>query len=261
MIHVGFIAAEDRIRGLNKAHVAALALSIKEVGLLNPITVYPRQIIRNGQQVDGYGLIAGAHRLEACMSLGMQEVPAVVVDLSEQARIIAECDENLCGSNLSPSEVAIFTAKRKAAYEALHPETRATSDGGGGRNNDTRRKLCDESVAPRFTADTATKTGKSERKVQLDAERGEKLSEDALRLIRGTRLDTGVFLDRVKKIKLDNQADFVRRELADKPTRKPPAPAEDDLDVQDRQVAALVAAWNRAGPEAREDFLVRIGRA
>lgn len=34
--------------------------------------------------------------------------------------------------------------------EAVHPETRPTSDGGGGRNNATRRQLGDD-IADRFT--------------------------------------------------------------------------------------------------------------
>ena len=44
-------------------------------------------------------------------------------------------------------------------YEALHPETRPSNEGGlSGRGN--RRKLCDD-IAERFTADTAERTGRS----------------------------------------------------------------------------------------------------
>lgn len=67
--------------------------------------------------------------------------------------------------------------RRKAAYEALHPETV------NGSNQHTRvRQVGEGSEAPRFTADTAAKTGQSERAVQRDAERGEKVCDEALRL-------------------------------------------------------------------------------
>ena len=59
------------------------------------------------------------------------------------------------------SERADCTARRKRLYEELHPETRSTSDGGPGRNKETRRQLGDD-IADRFTADTAKATGKSE---------------------------------------------------------------------------------------------------
>jgi hypothetical protein len=39
-----------------------------------------------------------------------------------------------------------------------------------------------------FVSETAESTGKSERIVRLDAERGEKLIEKALNLVRGTAL-------------------------------------------------------------------------
>lgn len=70
----------------------------------------------------------------------------------------AECDESLCGSNLSPAEVALFTANRKEAYEALHPETV------NGTNQHKRvGNLCQPK---RLTADTTEKTGDSEGKVR-----------------------------------------------------------------------------------------------
>ncbi len=105
-------------------------------------------------------------------------------------RQLAECDENLCGTKLSPSERALFTKTRKRLYLALHPETAATRDGGEGRRSQTRRQLGDD-TAKRFTADTAANTGKSERVIQRDAERGEKIDERALESIKGTALDNG----------------------------------------------------------------------
>lgn len=64
----------------------------------------------------------------------------------------------------------MFTAERKRAYEVLHPETAH----GGDRKSS--RQVGDLNAPGRFTADTAAKTGRSERAVQRDAERGEGLA-------------------------------------------------------------------------------------
>jgi ParB family transcriptional regulator, chromosome partitioning protein len=262
-IPIGSVEIGRRLRDVTDAQVDALMSSIADVGLLNPITVYPRKVIRAGVAEDGYGLVAGAHRLEAVRRLGLADIDAQVVNLSELERQIAECDENLCGSVLTPYERAQFTQRRKEAYEALHPETK----NGGDRKSD--RKVCDLIDAPRFTADTAAKTGASERTIQLDAERGEKINLAAGAMLKGTALDTGVFLDKLKKIKFENQPEYVKRELdklkaqAEKPKKSKPAPhapdPDDDYSVREKQITALMNAWNKAGKEAREMFIERIG--
>lgn len=102
---------------------------------------------------------------------------------------IAECDENLCGPALTPSEKARFTARRKEAYEALHPETK---HGASGVGREKSSQVEDSNPAERFTLDTAKKTGVSEATVQRDAERGEKVIPEVISLIAGTKLDTGL---------------------------------------------------------------------
>ena len=246
MIHVGFISTLGRLREVDPAQVKSLAESIKEVGLINPITVYPREIIRNGQHVEGYGLVAGAHRLEACKSLGWQEVPALVVDLDANDRIIAECDENLCGSRLSPSEKAEFTAARKRAYEGKHGPAKGNS-ARGANTVMGRGDVTDNLSTTSFADDQADKTGETARNVRRNAERGEKVTPAALAMVKGTSLDTGAFLDKLKKIKPDNQCDYVQRKLDDLNRPKPKddgKKAKIDADVKSRaakEVAEIIA--------------------
>lgn len=244
-----------RLRPTSEEQVASLVASIKDVGLLNPITVYPRKVIRDGIAVDGYGLIAGMHRLDACKRLGLPDIAANVVEMGELERQIAECDENLCASSLSPAERALFTARRKEAYEALHPETKAGAIRAAGMNAALGRDVGDN-LAPTFTADTAARTGASERTIQRDATRGEEIDPPALGLIRGTALDTGAFLDQLRKIKRENQVAFVERKLeaatAPKPKSAPrPAPVSDD-EVVEAEVERFVKLWNKLSPEARD---------
>lgn len=227
MIEIDKISTAGRLRQASRRQVEALKASIADVGLLNPITVCT--------EGDGYILVAGLHRLVACRELGWTGIAAVVVNLDEQRRIIAECDENLCGPTLTASERADFTRRRKAAYEALHPETvrEATLMRG---DEAPSRQVGETGAAPRFTADTAAKTGQSERVVQRDAERGEKVSDAALAMIRGTRLDTGRYLDSIKNL---SEGDQVKRVMAD--LESPPAPATppEPVDPVRRQIAKM----------------------
>jgi ParB family chromosome partitioning protein len=254
-IPLNLLRQADRLRPVGEEQVAALMASIGDVGLLNPITVYPRKVIHSGINVDGWGLVAGAHRAEACRRLGFEEIAANVVELSDLERQIAECDENLCASSLSPAERAKFTNRRKEAYEALHPETRNGVIGATARH--APDKLADAS----FTADTAAKTGKSERTIQRDAQRGDDIEPPALGLVIGTALDTGAFLDKLRQIKPENQVGYVERKLAEAtakkiaPKRPPVAPPKADDDVVAEEVERLRKLWNKTSPEGRDQFL------
>lgn len=239
MIEVGLISTIGRLRDTDAKQVKALSESIAEVGLLNPITVYRCEIIRNGQKTDGFGLVAGAHRLEACKSLGWQEVPAIVVDLDDDDRIIAECDENLCASKLTATEQAMFTAKRKEAYMRKYPET------ANGRNQHDR---VGEVCQPSFADDQSEKTGVSARTVRQNAERGEKVTTAALAMVKGTKLDTGAYLDKLKAVKPENQCAYVQRDLdalqKPKPNHKTSRQSKIDADVKSRaakEVAEILA--------------------
>ncbi len=99
--------------------------------------------------------------------------------------------EHLCRAQLSPADRAAQTARRKAIYLELHPETAAGKAGAEARWN--------ASVNLSFASATAEATGKTERTTQRDAERGEKVSEEALNLVRLTALDTGSYLDKLKR--------------------------------------------------------------
>ena len=261
MVPVGHISTMGRLRKADTKQVAVIANSVKEVGLLNPITVVPARIYFNGQQIDGYQLVAGLHRLEACKSIGWMEIPATVLDLDEQRRILAECDENLCGTVLTATERAMFTARRKDAYEALHPEARH----GGDRKSDQVANLATRS----FADDQAAKTGQSARAIRRDAERGQQVCQEALDILKGTKADTGVVLDRLKDLTPDQQIIAAKDEVnrrAEKPKGAPKAlkvadAPESDEAALERQVAALMSAWNRAGPDARREFLSRVDQS
>jgi len=163
--------ADDR-RALDDAKVQALADSIREVGLINPVTVDK-----------GGNLIAGGHRVAACKSLGWTDIPVAVLDVDEDRAALAELDENLCRNEGTALERSEWLARRKVIYERLYPETRqggAPGKAGGG-------KAKNDNVSS-FAADTADKTGLSERTVQRDVRVAERLAPDVRDAIRDTEI-------------------------------------------------------------------------
>ncbi len=246
----------QRLRDLSEAQVEALMNSIGDVGLINPITVYRRTLFNGGNAVEGYGLVAGLHRKTACERLGLVEIEANILELSDLECQIAECDENLCAPQLSPSDRARFTKRRKEAYEALHPETRHGA-------NQRPSGHFGHTEAPSFVTATANATGTSERTVRRNAEIGDKIEDAALAVVKGTPLDTTKFLESLKAVPKQQQVKTVReqlrtiREAPRKIVRVADAPLDHDEAVE-RQVAALMALWNKTGPEARNEFLARI---
>ena len=83
-----------------------MADSIKEYGVLSPGLARP---IPDGS---GYEVISGNRRLEACILAGMETMPVIVRDMSDDEAIIAMVDANLQRENILPSERA-FAYKMK----------------------------------------------------------------------------------------------------------------------------------------------------
>ena len=188
------IVVEDGRLPIVESHVDALAASIKEIGLLEPIIV-----IRRKKLDPPIILVAGRHRLAACLKLRMEAVNCIVENEESEAverwRALAEIDENLIRLNLTPAKRAKLVKRRKAAYEAVHPETKhgkapqkKGKGSGKGKAPKTKEPKSGSLVAPSFTDDTAKASGRSPSSVKQDAARGNALGDDLDR-IEGTSLD------------------------------------------------------------------------
>jgi hypothetical protein len=109
----------------------------------------------------------------------------VVVDLNDVDRHLAEIDENLIRNELSDLERGEHLAARKGWYEAKHPETvNVNKRGGPGRGHKTTA----ENATVSYAADTASKTGLSERTVRQDIQIAESIPADVRDAIRETPL-------------------------------------------------------------------------
>lgn len=238
-------------RAIDGATVTGLAESIAEIGLINPIRVRAHG--------DRWEVIAGVHRLMACRQLGLAEIECAIVTDDDLHAELAMIDENLCRAELSPVDRAQQTARRKAIYLELYPETAAGSAGAGARWNAT-----DNLSTASFAAETAKATGKDERTVRRDAERGEKVIPEVMELIRGTKLDTGTYLDKLKGQTPNEQFRAAKRDLAFLKqqmrggiSRRVVKVADEPLtdeEAAEKQYATLVSAWNKAGETARQRF-------
>lgn len=185
-------------RPRSDANLDALVQSIEKHGLLSPILV--RQI------GEGYEVIAGSHRLQAVELLGYREIASTIMHCDDLHAELVMIDENLCRVELSASGRAIQTARRKAIYLELHPETAH----GGDRRRDQVAKLATRS----FNAETAALSGQSERAVRRDTERGSKITLEVHDLIRGTKLDKGCYLDKIKALPPEEQVLTATGDLA-----------------------------------------------
>ena len=85
-------------RSFNEEELSALGESIRENGLIQPISV--RKI------KGGYELIAGERRLRACKLIGRQKIEAIVYDIGDEDSATWALIENLQRSDLSPFDEA-----------------------------------------------------------------------------------------------------------------------------------------------------------
>ena len=96
-----------------------LKKSIHESGVLVPALARPVE--------DGYELISGHRRMAACAALGLETMPVIVREMTDEEAVIAMVDSNLQREHLLPSEKA-FAYKMK--MEALKHQGKALGQDG-----------------------------------------------------------------------------------------------------------------------------------
>ena len=87
-------------KNFDDAAITALAESIREHGMLQPVLVRP-------MPSGGYQIVAGERRWRAARMLGLDEVPVVIRELSDLETAQIALIENLQRENLNPVEEAL----------------------------------------------------------------------------------------------------------------------------------------------------------
>lgn len=159
--------------------VQKLMDSVSKVGLLNPITIDQK-----------HTLIAGLHRLEAVKLLGWTEIECTVSSLEGLLAELAEVDENVVRKGLSAVEYSDLLLRRKEIYESLHPETKATYEGGAFRGNQHQNVVGENfsATSKSFVQDTADKLGVSPRTVELQIQTAKNLTPEAKAIIKDAKV-------------------------------------------------------------------------
>ena len=117
-----------------------LAASIKEQGLITPVTIRPKD---NGR----YEMVSGHRRKEACKLAGLTSIKADVRELTRDEAIILMVESNLQRSVILPSEKAFSYKMRLEALKRQGKRTDLTSDPVG-------RKLESAEIIGRDTGDS-----------------------------------------------------------------------------------------------------------
>jgi ParB/RepB/Spo0J family partition protein len=101
-IDIGLIVPDEANRLIDKASILQLAANIREIGLLQPITVRP--IADTSPQ--RYMITAGERRWRACCEAGFKTIPAIIRETAGEATAVSRISENVHRENLTPSELA-----------------------------------------------------------------------------------------------------------------------------------------------------------
>ncbi|NLT55020.1 MAG: ParB/RepB/Spo0J family partition protein [Actinomycetales bacterium] len=115
----------------DEEELAELAHSVREVGVLQPV------VVRAAAEQDGetrYELIMGERRWRACQEAGIERIPAIIRETSDDAMLRDALLENLHRSQLNPLEEA-------AAYQQLLEDFGCTHDDLAGRIGRSRPQI------------------------------------------------------------------------------------------------------------------------
>ena len=240
------IRVPDGHRRIDLGVVEELAHSFQLHGQQNPISFY--------YDGDTPVLIAGRHRLEAARSLNWDMIDAVEIDAHPLKRELWQIDENLIRAELTEMERGEHFKRRSEIFKEM-------------------KKINEENfpISPKprgrpkgFDQDTADKTGMDKSAVRKSRRRAEKITPEVKDQIKDMPVaDKGVELDALASLEPDEQAQAVERVKSGASTDfreaknfiKGDEPSPSALEFE-----RLKKAWQKAGGEAREQFLAWINR-
>jgi ParB family chromosome partitioning protein len=181
-IEIAAIDVVDRLRLVDRAYVEMIAASISETYLHQPIAVAS---VTGGS--NRYVLVDGENRLEAFKLLGRTTIPARVRDLTEVERRKHEIHANLIRNELTALDRVRFVGELADIFTAENADAR---HGGDRKSKQWREKNQFANLAnwSSFSKEAARRTGLSTRSIDRTRELSNKLSREAVDLIRGSKL-------------------------------------------------------------------------
>ena len=101
--------------------------SISQVGVLSPAVVRP-------DPGGGYEVISGHRRLYACEAAGLETMPVIIKDLTDDEAVISMVDSNLQRENILPSERALAYKMKMEALKHQGQRGKSTFRQNGGKS-------------------------------------------------------------------------------------------------------------------------------
>lgn len=256
---ISSILVADRARPVDLEHAAAIAGSMVDRGLINPITVRATPAAQGGKTP--YTLVAGGHRLEAARMNGWEEIEAIVVSADAAEAQLIEISENLFRNDLSALDRAIFVMKFREIFEEKHGKI----DPKGGRPKKQDHdgpvifapgKQLSERVQERLgIASTTYKRisaiGQKLHPLLRSSLRGTAYENDQKQLLKLAGLPEAEQTGIAAALKFE--PDLKKVMAMDKPAKPPVAESQASI------LKKLIAAWEAASDDTRDEFLQLMG--
>lgn len=159
---VDLIYVGERLRHLDESRVAALAQSMKDIGLMTPISLrIAEKVLIDGEEVvDVPALVAGATRLAAAKALAWKKIDVIYVSGNDVDAQLWEIDENLARAELTIEQKREHLKRRKELWEARQKEIRV-----GNKCPPEIGYKKPPAAEKGFAAETAAATGLSKRRI------------------------------------------------------------------------------------------------
>lgn len=271
-IQISDIGIPERLRAVEEEHALVIAQSMVEHGQINPITVRATPAAKGGK----FTLVAGAHRLRACVINDDDEIDAMIVEGDQVEAQLIEITENLFRNELSVIDRAIFVQKYREVWEEQHGEIQRGGDRRAkdqvdpliGKRINLIQLLADEAASTTFAAHVADRMGISVPSYKRLNAIAQNLHPKVREQLRGTpSADNQSELLKIAKLGPTEQSKFAaalaeKRDVKDAWAALTGAKPASPLNETDRQraiQAEMHLIWKRADAHTHLYFLIDIG--
>lgn len=267
-IPVDQIVVPERLRAVEEEHALAIAQSIVEHGLINPITVRHTPNAKGGS----FTLVAGAHRLRAVIINDDSDIEVMIIEGDKDEAQLIEITENLFRNDLSVMDRAVFVQSYREVWESKYGKIRRGGDQKSKGQVDplvgSRINLVEvletESEAGSFSEHVAERMGVSREALIRLNRIARDLHPDVRAAVRGTATaDNQSELLKIAKMEPTKQRQLAvaireKKDIKAAYWEVVEAQPKVELTGDDRRklaVARLQAAWNAAEDDACTEFL------